>query len=187
MNIHQTKWFATLNVSGQKEIMDQGPLTGVFTRFLAALQTMSVRDVKEGKVIVIRLSDRPLDSKTKTKLEEENELWAQIDTTQFDDKSGPMEGESYQTAKARLILEGLPESHANWYARNWFPDDAPESAFDLEIKRQAEDPLYFRFKQLHFISSEFKAALPSEYIDLARHVISEYPEWSKTITFRIAF
>jgi hypothetical protein len=186
MNIHQTQWFATLNVSGHKELVDYGPLAGVLSRFLVALQGMPVRDLKDGKSIIIRLSDKPLESKAKTDLEKMNEIMAQIDTSAFDDKAGPIDGESYKTFMARLILEGWPETQADFIARDWFPDEAAGMS-ETEGMRQAKDALFDRFKQLHFISSEFKAALPSEYIDLARHVISEYPEWSKTITFRIAF
>lgn len=180
MNLNDSIWHASILVSGQKALDCKGTIMQIQRQFLAHLLAVTPKDLKDGKSIVLRISDRPIDAGQKTVAEIESEAWSHIQLDERD-SSKPLAGEQYESYRDRLIAEGMAVASAEFFAADWFGQMQ-----DVQTLRWMSDSKAQRFAQLNASKTEYESALPSEYETLKAYVMKEYPERASQMTFRTA-
>lgn len=181
MDTSDSKWFGELTISGQaKPIEMRGSIKSLFAQTLVTLSKQNPRELKDGKHIGLRFSDRPFDSKSPSLAQKVAEVIAglDIDPNQHD---GPFPHENYQQFHDRILAETGNPSTAQWFANDWF--DLPQETQSVLWMNDAKAQ---RFTHLNASNKAFESALPNEYEMLKQHVQLNYPEHAAKLTFRTA-
>lgn len=183
MDNRDNKWFSQLQIPGvAKPINRKGSIISIVAETIKDLTEANPRGLKDGECeIVLRFALTPFgDEKvTNTIGDIAARLNSQVDESQV--IQGPESGETYEQYVERLMERGLNEYTALWMAADWFDMPEPEGLRDWMADEKAQ-----RFRELNSRQVAFDSALPMEYETLKHYVISNYPQFTKNLTFRTA-
>jgi hypothetical protein len=183
MNVRDPKYHGQLTLTGVGTPFNHsGTIMNIIAEVLKDLMVQNPRALSNGeKEIVIRIREKPFgaEKESSTLSDKAAQVLADVDDSGI--TRGPIAGETYEQYAAYLMSEGLAESTALFLASDWYNMPEPEGLRDW-----LNDSKAVRFRQLNSSQESYDSALPMEYEQLKHYVISTYPQFCESITFRTA-